>query len=129
MHEEMGEELERVASNVVDSGLKVHRFLGPGLLESAYEHCLSRELQVRGFSIGRQVWLPITYAGEKLEAAYKLDLIVENAIIVEVKAVESLTAVHSAQLLTYLRLAGCRIGFLMNFHVLLFKHGLKRVVL
>jgi GxxExxY protein len=125
----MGEELERVATNVVDSGLKVHRILGPGLLESAYEHCLSRELPVRGFSIGRQVWLPITYGGEKVEAAYKLDLIVENAIIVDVKAVESLNAVLSAQPLTYLRLVGCRIGFLMNVHVPLFKHGLKRFVL
>ncbi len=111
------------------SGLKVHRALGPGLLESAYEHCLSHELRVRGLAVARQVCLPIVYDGEKLDAGYRLDLVVEHLVIIEVKAVEALTPIHHAQLLTYLKLSGCQIGFLMNFHVTLFKHGLKRVVL
>jgi GxxExxY protein len=129
MHEEKRVDPERLASIIVDSGLKVHRALGPGLLESAYEHCLSHELQLRGLSVGRQVALPIIYHGATLDAGYRLDLMVERAIIVEVKAVDALAPVHHAQLLTYLKLSGCRIGFLMNFHVPLFKQGLKRVVL
>ncbi len=120
---------EALATIIVDAGLKVHRALGPGLLESAYEHCLSHELNARGLSVGRQVVLPLVYDGIKLDAGYRLDLLVENAIIVEVKAVGTLTPLHHAQLLTYLKLSGCRIGFLMNFHVALFKQGLKRVIL
>jgi len=129
MHEEGRAEPERVASIIVDSGLKVHRVLGPGLLESAYEHCLARELTIRGLSVERQVALPLVYEGETLDAGYRIDLMVERAIVVEVKAVDSLTPVHRAQLLTYLKLSGCRIGFLMNFHTALFKNGLQRLVL
>ena len=129
MHEEQRSETERVASILVDSGLKVHRALGPGLLESAYEHCLAYELEIRGLRVHRQVSLPIVYEGARLDAGYRLDLVVEHAVIVEVKVVEALMPVHHAQLLTYLKLSGCRIGFLMNFNVALFKHGLKRVVL
>ena len=129
MHEEGRDDPERLASIIVDAGLKVHRTLGPGLLESAYEHCLSDELQTRFLLVERQVSLPIRYNGAQLDAGYRLDLLVGKAIIVEVKAVEALTPVHHAQLLTYLKLSGCRIGFLMNFHVALFKQGLKRLVL
>jgi GxxExxY protein len=129
MHEEDRADLEKLASIVVDAGLKVHRALGPGLLESAYEHCLSHELQARGLSVGRQVLLPIMYDGARLDAGYRLDLLVGHAIVVEVKTVDALLPVHHAQLLTYLKLSGCRIGFLMNFHVRLFKQGLRRMVL
>jgi GxxExxY protein len=99
------------------------------LLESAYEHCLSHELQARCLSVGRQVLLPIMYDGARLDAGYRLDLLVGHEIVVEVKTVDALLPVHQAQLLTYLKLSGCRIGFLMNFHVRLFKHGLRRMVL
>ena len=120
---------EGVAAAIVDSGLKVHKALGPGLLESAYEHCLVRELTKRGIGLERQVVLPIVYDGETLDAGYRLDLIVEGSVVVEVKAVDALTRLHEAQVLTYLKLSGCRIGFLMNFNVALFKQGLKRFVL
>ena len=128
MHEEERARSEKLASIVVDAGLNVHRALGLGLLESAYEHCLSHELQNRGLRVARQVGLPIAYNGVKLDAGYRLDLFVERTIIIEVKAVDTLTPVHYAQLLTYLKLSDCRIGFLMNFHVALFKQGLKRLI-
>ena len=128
MHEEVMDP-ERIASIVVDSGLRVHRVLGPGLLESAYEHCLAHELQVRGLLVERQVVMPISYDGAKLDAGYRIDLMVGRNVIVEVKAAEALIPLHQAQLLTYLKLSGCRIGFLMNFHAILFKKGLRRVVL
>jgi GxxExxY protein len=129
MHEEKRAGLERVATIIVDAGLQVHRALGPGLLESAYEHCLCYELQDRGLSIERQVCQSISYRGATLDAGYRLDLMVEHAIVIEVKAVEAVTSLHQAQLLTYLKLSGCPIGFLMNFHVPLFKQGLKRLVI
>jgi GxxExxY protein len=127
--EEPTAQAERLALVVVDSALKVHRALGPGLLESAYEHCLEHELARRGIPVSRQVVLPITYEGVTLDAGYRLDLVVDDSIIVEVKAVDALSRVHEAQLLTYLRLSGMRLGFLMNFNVQLFKQGLKRFVL
>jgi GxxExxY protein len=113
----------------VDAGLKVHRALGPGLLESTYEHCLAYELHSRGLSLARQVALPIEYDGARLDAGYRLDMAVEDLIIIEIKAVDQLTRLHEAQILTYLKLSGRRLGFLMNFNVVLFKHGLKRIVL
>ena len=128
-HEAISAEVESVGRVVVDSALKVHKVLGPGLLESAYEHCLVHELTVRGVSLRRQAALPIRYDGVMLDAGYRLDLLVDDAIVVEVKAVDALTPLHQAQLLTYLKLSGCRLGFLMNFNVPLFKQGLKRVVL
>jgi GxxExxY protein len=127
-HEGLGVDLEGLARRVIDAGLKVHRTLGPGLLESAYEHCLAHELHSRDISVVRQVALPIVYAGIRLDAGYRLDLVVENAIIIEIKAVDILTRLTEAQILTYLKLSGYRLGFLMNFNVELFKHGLKRVV-
>jgi GxxExxY protein len=99
------------------------------LLESAYEHCLAHEISRRGLSVQRQVALPIVYGGEKLDAGYRLDLIVDSGVIVEIKSIDALAPIHEAQVLTYLKLSGLRIGLLMNFNVVLFKHGLKRVVL
>ena len=128
-HEDFTKIIEAAARTLVDAGLKVHRALGPGLLESAYEHCLAHELRARGVEFQRQVILPIVYDGMTLDAGYRLDLMVENSIIVEVKSVDALSRVHEAQILTYLRLSACRIGFLMNFNVQLFKQGLKRFVL
>jgi GxxExxY protein len=128
-HEGLGADLEALARNVIDAGLKVHRALGAGLLESAYEHCLTHELHERGISLARQVAMPIVYDGTKLDAGYRLDVVVENAIIIEIKAVDALTRLHEAQILTYLKLSGLRLGFLMNFNVELFKHGLRRMVL
>lgn len=122
-------ETEALARTVVDAGLKVHRALGPGLLESAYEHCLTHELLGRGVSLRRQAALPIVYEGLSLDAGYRLDLVVGDAVVVEVKAVDVLTRLHEAQVLTYLKLSGYRVGFLMNFNVTLFKQGVRRLVL
>jgi len=112
---------------VVDAGIKVHSALGPGLLESVYEQCLAYELAQRGLSVRRQVPLPIVYGNFKIDTAYRIDMLVGEAVIIEVKAVEALTPVHHAQLLTYLKLSGLRLGFLMNFNVALLKQGLKRI--
>ena len=120
---------EGVASIVVDAGLKVHRALGPGLLESAYELCLTHELQARGLDVRRQVVLPLRYEQITIDTGYRLDLLVGGAVVVEVKSVDALTRVHEAQILTYLKLSGSRIGFLMNFNVPLFKQGLRQFVL
>jgi GxxExxY protein len=121
--------IEEAARDVVDAAMAVHRTLGPGLLESAYEICLAHELEKRGRSVLRQVALPLVYDTIKLEAGYRIDLIVDNSVIVEVKAVEAIAPVHEAQLLTYLRLSQRRLGFLINFNVALLKHGIKRMIL
>jgi GxxExxY protein len=128
-HEGLSADVEGWAQTIVDAGLKVHRALGPGLLESAYEHCLAHELHARGVSLARQVTLPIIYEGATLDAGYRLDMVIENSIIIEIKAVDALTRLHEAQILTYLKLSGHRLGFLMNFNVPLFKQGLKRLIL
>ena len=125
----MDDAAERVVREVVDSGLKVHRALGPGLLEAAYERCLAYELETRGLTVERQVPLPIVYEDLRLEGAYRLDLLVNRCVIVEVKAVEALSRLHEAQLLTYMRLSGHRLRLLMNFNVELLKQGLRRLVL
>ena len=122
-------DIEALARIVVDAGLKVHKALGPGLLESAYEHCLAYELNARNVPVRRQVALPVVYDGVSLEAGFRIDLLVADQIIIEVKAVEALSSLHEAQLLTYLRLSRLRLGFLMNFNVVLFRDGLKRRVL
>jgi GxxExxY protein len=126
--EEPTPEILRLSAIVVDAGLKVHRTLGPGLLESVYERCLARELELRGVASRRQVQLPVIYEGLVLETGFRIDLLVAEEIIVEVKAVEALTPLHAAQTLTYLRLSQKRMAFLMNFNVVLFKQGLKRLV-
>jgi GxxExxY protein len=128
-HQGVTKEIEAFGRQVLDAGLKVHRALGPGLLESAYEHCLAHELQARGIPIRRQLPMPIVFEGLQIDAGYRLDLVVADAIVVEVKAVEALSRLHEAQLLTYLKLSSHRLGFLMNFNVPLFKDGLRRLVL
>jgi GxxExxY protein len=128
-HEERPAGIEDFARTIIDSGLKVHRALGPGLLESAYEHCLAHELSLRGVALRRQVPLSIVYESTKLDAGYRLDMVVENSIVIEIKAVEALSRLHDAQVLTYLKLSGHRLGFLMNFNVELFKNGVRRLAL
>jgi GxxExxY protein len=125
----LGTDLDELGRAIVDAGLKVHRALGPGLLESAYEQCLAHELRLRGLKVDRQVLLPVVYEGLTIDAGYRLDLLVEGKIIVEVKSVDALARVHKAQLLTYLRLSKRPVGHLMNFNVALFKEGLTRVLL
>ncbi|MCB1097076.1 MAG: GxxExxY protein [Verrucomicrobiae bacterium] len=121
--------LEQIEAAIVDSSIKVHRELGPGLLENAYEFCLSRELRKRSFFVECQKSLPITYDGATLDIGYRLDLIVEGSVIIEAKAVEQLLPVHRAQIITYLKLSGCTLGYLINFNMPLLKDGLKRIVL
>ena len=128
-HEALDPRAQAAAREAVDAGLKVHSALGPGLLESAYEHCLAYELTRRGCRIRRRVELQLIYEDTRLDAGYRLDLIVDDAVIVEVKAIDALAPIHDAQLLTYLKLSGLRLGLLMNFNVVLFKQGLKRLIL
>ena len=113
---------------VFDCALKVHQTFGPGLLESAYEECLFYELRKTGLDIQKQKPLPLIYEQVKLDVGYRLDIIVENKLILEIKAVEALNDIHCAQLLTYLKLTDCKLGLLMNFNVLLIKNGIKRIV-
>jgi GxxExxY protein len=120
--------VDELSYNVIGAAIDVHRALGPGLLESAYEACLFRELQHRGVLAERQVPLPVTYRGERLECGYRLDLVVDNVIIVEVKAIRRLKPIHTAQLLTYLRLRRLSLGLLFNFNVVVLRAGLQRVV-
>lgn len=122
------QDVEQLAAEVVDAAIKVHKALGPGLLESVYEQCLVHELTRRELRPQQQVALPIVYEGAKLDSGLRIDLLVNGLIIVEVKAVEALLPVHQSQLLTYLKLSGRRVGFLVNFNVPLLKDGLKRLV-
>ncbi|MCU6435156.1 GxxExxY protein [Undibacterium sp. Jales W-56] len=118
-----------LSEQVIGAAIEVHKHLGPGLLESAYENCLCHELYLRKLSFKRQVCLDIAYKDIKVESAYRLDLIVENSLVLELKAIESLLPVHTAQLLTYLRLTGYKTGLLINFMVPVLKTGIKRVSL
>ncbi len=118
-------ELSRI---VFDCALKVHQTLGPGLLESAYEECLFFELKKTGLKIEKQKPLPLIYEEIKLEIGYRLDIIIENKLILEIKSVDALNEIHFAQLLTYLKLTDCKLGLLLNFNVILIKNGIKRVV-
>ena len=123
------DDIEAVAKDVVDAAIKVHRALGPGLLESAYQQCHVYELRQRGRKVLTEVTLPLTYEGQKIDAGYRIDVWVDNLVIVENKTVEALLPIHEAQLMTYLKLSGCKIGFLLNWNVTLMKHGIKRVVM
>jgi GxxExxY protein len=123
------EGIEPIAKAVVDCAFKIHRALGPGLLESVYETCLAHELVNRQISIKRQVPIPVVYEGLKLDAGFRLDLLVNDLIIVEVKSVDRDAPIYLAQLMTYLRLSGKRLGFLINFNVTTIKSGIRRVVL
>ncbi len=121
--------IEKVFKEVLDASFKVHSALGPGLLESAYEECLYYELQKIGFNVVKQKPLPLIYEKVKLEIGYRVDILVENKVIVEIKSVESLADIHLAQILTYLKLSGCKLGLLVNFNVKHLKDGIKRVIL
>ncbi len=127
--EPIPERLDRIARQVVDSAHAVHRALGPGLLESVYEVCLLHELTKRGLKVDRQVAVPLTYDGVRLDADLRLDLVVENSLLVELKAVETIPPVHHAQVLTYLKLSGLRLGLLLNFNVPVIRDGIKRIAL
>ena len=118
----------QIADGIVDAAFRVHRHFGPGLLESAYEACLAHELLSMGFNVEKQVALPLVYQDVKLDAGYRLDLWVERMVIIEVKAVDELHPVHMAQMLTYLKLTGNRLGLIINFHSALLKNGMRRVV-
>jgi GxxExxY protein len=122
-------ETEEVASTIVDAAFTVHLTLGPGLLESVYEQCLAYELTERGLQFQRQIVLPIEYKRLRIDGGLRLDMVVEDRVIVELKAVDKLAPVHMAQILTYMRLTGLRLGFLVNFNVSLIKDGIHRVVL
>ena len=113
---------------VFNCALKVHQNLGPGLLESAYEECLFYELMKTGLDIQKQKVLPLVYEDVNLDIGYRIDIIIENKLILEIKSVEALNDIHFAQLLTYLKLTNCKLGMLINFNVLLIKNGIKRVV-
>ena len=122
------EEINRITEKIIGAAIEVHKELGPGLLESAYETCLIFELAERGFDVEQQKPLPVVYKGKRLDAGYRLDLMVEEQVIVEIKAVEELAPIHQAQLLSYLKLSGCKIGLLINFNVPVLKNGIKRVI-
>jgi len=119
--------INEISGHIVDAAIKVHSALGPGLLESAYEACLRHELSKRGLKVTSQVLLPVEYDGVRIDAGFRIDLLVEDAVIVELKAVEKMATIHTAQLLTYLRLSGKKLGLLMNFNVARMKDGIKRI--
>jgi GxxExxY protein len=121
-------EIEEVGKQVVDSALKVHKALGPGLLESAYQACLAYELQKRGLKVACEIAQPVFYEGLQVNAGYRLDMVIEDCVIIENKTVERLLPVHEAQLLTYLRLRDYRLGFLINWYTPVIKNGIKRMV-
>jgi GxxExxY protein len=119
--------LNAITDRVIGAAIDVHRALGPGLLESAYEACLAFELNQRGMKVARQVPLPVVYKGVKLECGYRLDLLVEDVVIVELKAVDAISDVHRAQILSYLKISGLKVGLLLNFNVKMLKDGLVRM--
>jgi len=117
-----------ISSMIINAAIEVHKELGPGLLESTYKECLYYELIKRGLSVIKENGLPLIYKEVHLDCGYRIDLYVERKVIVEIKAVEALNDIHLAQIITYLKLSGCKLGLLMNFNVKLIKHGIKRVV-
>lgn len=121
-------DINELSGIIVDAAIRVHSGLGPGLLESAYETCLAYELRERGLLVRTQAALPVVYKTIQMDLAYRIDLLVEESIVVELKTVPKLLPIHEAQLLTYLRLSGHRIGLLLNFHVPLMREGIKRMV-
>jgi GxxExxY protein len=120
--------LDQITRRIIGAATEVHKILGPGLLESAYEACLAYELRQLGYKIEQQKSLPVIYKDVKLDCGYRVDLVVEDAVIVEIKAMEQLAPIHDAQVISYLRLADKRVGLLINFHVQLLKNGVKRIV-
>jgi GxxExxY protein len=124
----MKEELNRLTELVIGAGIRVHRELGPGLLESAYEACLEFELKSLGLQVERQKALPVRYRNVVVECGYRIDLLVEGKVIVELKSIEKLAPIHDAQLLSYLKLSSCHVGLLLNFNVPALRDGIKRIV-
>lgn len=118
-----------VSKTVLDAAFRVHSFLGPGLLESAYEACLEQELLNRGVHVQAQVAVPVVYEGRKLEAGYRIDLLVENCVIVEIKSIEAIAPIHQAQTLSYLKPSGKHLALLINFNVVHLKDGIRRFVM
>ena len=121
-------DINEISAQVIDAAMKVHTALGPGLLESAYEACLLHELRKRGLKVLSQVGLPVVYDEITIDVGYRFDLLVEDCVMVELKAIDKLAPIHAAQLLTYLKLSGIKVGLLINFNVLHLKDGLKRMV-
>lgn len=121
-------DIEDVAKEIVDAAIKVHRTLGPGLFESTYQKCLAYELRKRGLRVDCEVVLPIVYDGVEIESGFRMDMLVENLIVVENKTVDRIAPIHSTQLLTHLRLGGYQLGFLLNWKVTLMKHGINRII-
>ena len=122
-------EIEKTFKSILDCSFAVHSALGPGLLESSYVECLAYELEESGFKVEKQVPLPLIYKSVKLDVGYRIDLLVDRRIIVEVKSIDNLADIHLAQILTYLKLSGCRLGLLVNFNVQHLKDGIRRVIL
>ncbi len=122
-------EINRITESIIGAAIEVHRSLGPGLLELAYQACLAREMALRGLGFEQEMPLHLEYKGLQLDCGYRLDFLVENTVIVELKTVDALQPIHEAQLLTYLRLTGAKIGLLINFNVPVLKNGIKRMVL
>ena len=122
------DDIEKIGREIVNSAIQVHKTLGPGLLESAYQKCLAYELRKRDLVVACELSLPIQYETIKIDAGYRIDMLIENAIIVENKTVEQIAPIHKAQLLTYLKLKDCRLGYLLNWNVTLMKNGIKRMV-
>ena len=121
-------ELNRLSNGVIGAAIEVHKTLGPGLLESTYERCMCHELGLRGLSFERQKKLPVPYKGMQLDCGYRLDIVVENAIVIELKSCDKIEDIHRAQLLTYLRISGFSLGLLLNFNVRVMKDGIVRLV-
>lgn len=121
-------DINRLSNKIIGAAIEVHRSLGPGLLESAYEQCLCHELSLGNLSFESQKSLPVLYKGQRLDCGYRLDIIVEDSIIIELKSCEKLEPIHTAQLLTYLKLTGLTLGLLLNFNVPVMKDGIVRVV-
>ena len=119
---------QQISNLVFNAGLKVHKSLGPGLLESAYQECLFYELLMTGLNVTKQAGLPLIYQEVKLEVGYRIDILVEKKFIVEIKSVDAINDLQLAQVLTYLKLSGCKLGMLINFNTVLFKDGVKRVI-
>jgi len=122
------EKLNKITKTIIGMAINIHRALGPGLLESAYEACMVYDLVKAGLKVEQQKPLPIVYRGVKLECSYRLDLMIEKEVIVEIKSVEKLLPIHQAQLMFYLKLSDCKVGLLINFNVKVLKNGIKRVV-
>lgn len=121
-------DINKTTETVIGAAIEVHRHLGPGLLESAYEECLCEELSIRKIPFKRQVALPVSYKSKKLDIGYRIDLLVNHEVVVELKTVESILPIHEAQTLTYMRLGGWQVGLILNFNVVILKNGIKRLV-